>query len=114
MVTIRLSRVGKTKHASYRVVVMDKARDPWAKHLEVVAAFDPHATQPLFNVKADRIKYWLDHGAQPSTTMHNLLITAGLMTGKKVRSINLSNKRRAKMAKATEAAKKTSEASPAV
>lgn len=113
MVTIRLSRTGKTKHATYRVVVMDKARDPWSKHLEIVAAFDPHAKERLFNVKADRIKYWLDHGAQPSGTMRNLLIDAGLFKGEKVRSINISNKRRAKMAKKAEAAKPKEEAAAA-
>jgi small subunit ribosomal protein S16 len=35
-------------------------------------------------LKADRIKYWISVGAQPSDTMHNMLISEGITTGKKI------------------------------
>ena len=111
MVTLRLSRVGKTKHATYRLVVMDRARDPWGRFIEVVAAFDPHKKQEnLYNIKRDRIDYWLSKGAQPSDTVRNLFIDLGIMTGKKGKTIALSTTRKAKMEKAKAKAAEPKEA----
>ena len=35
-------------------------------------------------IKFDRIKHWMDNGAQVSGTIHNLLVSKKLITGKKV------------------------------
>jgi small subunit ribosomal protein S16 len=91
MVKIILSRIGKKKMPYYRLVVLDKQRDPWGKSLEILGNYDPRSKK--FEIKADRLQYWMGKGAQPSATLHNILITQGLLEGKKVRVSNISKKR---------------------
>jgi len=86
MLVIRLSRTGKKKQPTYRVVVQEKQRDPWGTSVEIVGNYNPLTSPSTLNLKEDRIKHWLSVGAQPSDTMHNLLIDAGLIEGKKVRA----------------------------
>ncbi|MEK7631390.1 MAG: 30S ribosomal protein S16 [Patescibacteria group bacterium] len=84
MVSIRLSRVGKKNHASFRFVVSDKRKDTIGPALEMLGWYDPHANPTKIEVKADRVQYWLSKGAQPSATVHNLLVGAGVIKGEKV------------------------------
>jgi small subunit ribosomal protein S16 len=84
MVAIRLSRVGKKGHASFRFVVSDKRKDMYGPALEILGWYDPHANPTAINVKGDRVQYWLGKGAQASATVHNLLITAGIIKGEKL------------------------------
>jgi small subunit ribosomal protein S16 len=61
-------------------------------------------------IKADRVKYWIEKGAQPTDTVHNLLVQAAILTGKK-RAVHKKAKVKAEGEKAkaeepkTEAAK---------
>ncbi|MEK7518386.1 MAG: 30S ribosomal protein S16, partial [Patescibacteria group bacterium] len=84
MVAIRLSRVGKKGHASFRFVVSDKRKDMYGPALEILGWYDPHMKPTKIEVKADRILYWLSKGAQSSATVHNLLVGAGVIKGEKV------------------------------
>lgn len=84
MVSIRLSRVGKKNHASFRFVVSDKRKDMYGPALEVLGWYDPHANPTKIEIKADRVQYWMSKGAQPSATVHNLLIGAGILKGEKL------------------------------
>lgn len=84
MVSIRLSRVGKKNHASFRFVVSDKRKDTIGPALEVLGWYDPHMNPTKVEVKADRVQFWLSKGAQPSATVHNLLVGAGVIKGEKV------------------------------
>ncbi len=86
MVVIRLSRVGKSAHPSYRVIVSDKRKDLWGDSLEVVGIYDPIAKPKKIDFKKERVLYWLSVGAKPSATVHNLLVDAGVVSGKKQRS----------------------------
>lgn len=116
MLMIRLQRTGKKKVASYRLVISEKARDTQDKYLELLGTYSPHAKENAFVPNADRIKYWLSKGAQASTTINNLLITAGIIQGKKQKSVFLSKKRTIKVAekkKAADAAKAAKVAAPA-
>lgn len=96
MLAIRMARVGRRKQAMFRIVVSEKKRDMYGDHLEIVGNYNPQSK--AVNLKADRIKYWLSMGAVASASLQNLLIKQGLMTGKKAKSVSLTNKRRAKMA----------------
>lgn len=82
MLTIRLTRVGKKKDSSFRVVVVDSKRKVKAgNYLEMVGSYDPRADH--VSLKGDRIKEWIAQGAQPSDTVHNLLISNKVIEGKK-------------------------------
>ncbi len=83
MQVIRLTRVGKKKDASFRVIVIDSKRKVQAgNYLEMVGSYDPRSNTS--DLKADRIKHWISMGAQPSDTVHNLLISNKIIEGKKI------------------------------
>ncbi len=111
MLTIRLQRVGKKKLATYRLVISEKARDPHDIYLENLGTFNPHAKENAFLPKAERIKYWLGKGAGTSGTVHNLLVTAGIIQGKKQKAVFLSEKRKKKLAEKKSATAKGGQAS---
>ena len=73
MLSIRLARFGKKKLPSYRIVVTDKRRPRNGRFVEVVGTYDPLKKPAAINLKAERIKYWLGVGAQPSDTVRSFL-----------------------------------------
>ena len=89
MLIIRLQRVGRKNDPSFRVIVTEHTRAAKASQaLEVLGAYDARATAKGSNrpvqIKTERVKYWLSVGAQVSGTVHNLLIDAKILTGKKI------------------------------
>lgn len=97
MLTIRLSRTGKHKAPQYRVVLQEKGRDPWARANEILGWYNPTTNPSTYELKEERIKEWLSKGAQPSNTVHNLLVTAGVIKADKKTSITISKKRAGKL-----------------
>ena len=93
MLTIKLSRIGKKKQPIYRLIISEKARDPWGKALEILGTYNPFSKE--LAVKADRVKYWISVGAGMTVTVNNLLIDKGVITGDKIRAAK-SNKVRTK------------------
>lgn len=83
MLKIRMQRGGRTNDPSYRIVVCEHTASPKAgTNVDMVGTYDPITKQR--NLKADRIQHWIKMGAQPSPTVHNMLISAGIIKGKKV------------------------------
>ncbi|MDO8582065.1 MAG: 30S ribosomal protein S16 [bacterium] len=87
MLTIRLSRTGKTKQATYRFVISEKTKDPWGDSLEILGNFNPRTNPATVNLKKERIAYWISKGAQTSDTVHNLLVDHGVIKGEKVKTV---------------------------
>jgi small subunit ribosomal protein S16 len=117
MLVIRLTRVGKKNQPTYRVVVQEKARDPWGRSVEILGNYNPRSTPKEFVVKEDRVKYWISKGAQPSPTVHNLLVDAKVIEGPKLKNTTKDKLNTAKAAakkdkKKKEAAAKPEEAKP--
>ena len=52
------------------------------KIVEQVGSYDPKSKTK--NLSADRIKYWISVGAKATGTVHNMLVTAGIVKGKKI------------------------------
>ena len=98
MLSIRLTRMGKKKQPIYRVIVLDKRKDPWGKSLEILGNYNPRTKPSTINLKIERIKYWLSVGAQPSETVHNIFIDQKIIKGQKVRATTISKKRSDKKA----------------
>jgi small subunit ribosomal protein S16 len=84
MIVLRLTRVGKRKQPSYRMVAQDKQRDPWGPALDIIGAYNPR-TKAL-TVKKDRIEHWVSKGAQMTPAVNNLLITNGIIKGEKMKT----------------------------
>lgn len=81
MLAIKLKRIGKKKQASYRVVVAEKRSKIGGKYVEDLGWSNPHSDK--FNIDAERAKYWMQNGAQPTDTVFNLLVKAGAVSGPK-------------------------------
>ncbi len=73
MVKIRLRRTGKTKQPSYRVVVADSRSPRDGKFIEIIGHYNPIRNPKVLEINADRARYWLGVGAQPSDSVVNLL-----------------------------------------
>jgi ribosomal protein S16 len=54
MVKIRLARVGKRGHATFRVVITEHSRPPKSGAREVVGSYDPHTHQVKLAVERIR------------------------------------------------------------
>lgn len=99
MLKIRMQRTGRINVPTYRIVVIEHARSTKAgKFVEQVGSYDTRGKKRA--LKADRIKYWISVGAQPSPTVHNMLVSEKIISGKKV---NVLPKYVAPEAPATEA-----------
>ena len=76
MLKLRLSRGGTKKRPVYKVVVADSrfARD--GRFIEKVGFFNPllpKEKKERIGLEAERIKYWLSQGAQPTTRVARIL-----------------------------------------
>jgi len=76
MLKLRLSRGGTKKRPVYKVVVADSrfARD--GRFIEKVGFFNPllpKERKERIGLEAERIKYWLGQGAQPTTRVARIL-----------------------------------------
>lgn len=73
MVAMRLSRFGTKQKPFYRIVAIDATLPRDGRSLENLGTFDPRASEQPVVWKAERVRYWLERGAQPSDTVKNLL-----------------------------------------
>lgn len=92
MLAIRLKRIGRTNDPSFRIIVQDHRRSPKKTRglVEYVGSYDARKGKP--EVNGERVKFWLAHGARPSDTVHNLLVDAKVISGKKVNAMNKKTK----------------------
>lgn len=100
MLAIKLSRFGKKKQAYFRLIVLEKTKDPWGDYLENLGTMNPRVADRAIKFNVERIKYWLEKGAQPTDTVRNILIDLGIVKGEKSRTIRMSKERTAKMEEA--------------
>ena len=84
MLKLRLQRRGKRNYATYRVVVADRRAPVKGKFVADVGWYNPHTDE--FKVREEIVKDWLAKGVQPSATVHNLLVNAGILQADKVTS----------------------------
>ena len=83
MLKIRLQRTGGTNDPSFRIVVVEHTESTKTGNIvERVGTYNPKTKEK--NIIAERILYWLSKGAKASGTVHNMLVTAGIVKGKKV------------------------------
>ena len=79
---IRLQRRGKKHQAAYRLVVGEKRSKLLGKQTDDLGWYNPHSSK--FEFDKERIGYWLKNGAKMSATVNNLLVGAGIVSGKKI------------------------------
>ncbi|WP_320040892.1 30S ribosomal protein S16 [uncultured Desulfobacter sp.] len=72
-VKLRLTRKGTKKKPFYRIVAADIEAPRDGKFLEAVGTYDPMQDPAVINLKQDRVQYWLEQGAKPTTTVKSIL-----------------------------------------
>ncbi|HET6164140.1 MAG TPA: 30S ribosomal protein S16 [Planctomycetota bacterium] len=79
-VMIRLKRFGRRNRPSWRIAVMDKRNARDGESIEEIGTYDnvtdPKQTKVV--VKAERARYWLSVGAQPSRMVHHIFKRNGV------------------------------------
>jgi len=82
MLAIKFKRIGKKHQPSYRIIVAEKRSKMGGDCVEDLGWYDPISKK--FEIKKERIIYRLKTGAQPTASIHNLLVKAGVIEGKKL------------------------------
>ena len=82
MLAIKLQRIGKKHQPSYRLVVQEKREKLGGRCAEDLGFYNPLLNKLEFN--KERIAHWLKVGAQPTDTVHNLLVSEGVIDGPKI------------------------------
>lgn len=77
MLKIRLSRTGKKKQPSYRVVVANKDARRDGRVVERIGHYNPLVNPAEYRIQEDRALYWLSVGAQPTDAVRRLLEKQG-------------------------------------
>ncbi len=72
-VKIRLKRMGAKKKPFYRVVVADARAPRDGRIIEQVGYYNPMTESKELKLDNEKIKKWLDDGAQPTETVRRLL-----------------------------------------
>nr|YP_010012027.1 ribosomal protein S16 [Jeffersonia diphylla]QOI12441.1 ribosomal protein S16 [Jeffersonia diphylla] len=70
MVKLRLKRCGRKQRAIYRIVAIDVRTRREGRTLRKVGFYDPIKNQTYSNVPT--ILYFLEKGAQPTGTVHDI------------------------------------------
>jgi small subunit ribosomal protein S16 len=65
--------MGAKKKPYYRVVVAERRQARDGRFVEIVGHYNPGMNPPAIDLNAERVRYWLEHGAQPSETVASLL-----------------------------------------
>ncbi len=73
MLRIRLTRMGAKKKPFYRVVVTERRQARDGSFVEILGHYNPGTNPPAIELNMDRVRHWLEHGAQPSETVNSLL-----------------------------------------
>ena len=73
MLAIRLMRMGAKKRPFYRVIVKEKLSKRDGAYLENVGTYDPTRQPAEIKLNDERVRYWMERGAQPSPTVERLI-----------------------------------------
>lgn len=76
-VKLRLTRIGSKKRAFYRIVATNSDTRRDGRPLEFLGSYNPHAKPAEVKLDADKVKKWLDLGAEPSDTVRSLIKRMG-------------------------------------
>lgn len=76
-VKLRLTRVGKKKQPTYRIVATDSRSPRDGRFIEILGHYNPRQEPSVLLVDNERAAYWLGVGAQPSERVGKLLTISG-------------------------------------
>ncbi len=82
MLAIKLKRIGKKNQASFRIVVKERRSKMQGKSNEDLGWFNPHTNE--VKIDGEAALAWMKKGAQPTDSVHNLLVRQGVIKEVKI------------------------------
>ena len=82
-VKIRLARGGAKKRPFYRIVAADERAPRDGRYIEKLGTYNPLLPRDSAErvvIDVERVRHWLDHGAQPTDRVLRFLDAAGIRT----------------------------------
>lgn len=71
--------MGAHKKPFYRIIVADSRSRRDGPFIEIVGTYDPKKEPSEIKVNSERVKYWMEHGAQPTDSVKKLLQKAAAL-----------------------------------
>lgn len=72
-VKIRMKRFGSKNRPQWRIVVSDAKMPRDGRFIEEIGYYDALPKEDIFEVKQDRLDYWVKKGAQMSVALKSLV-----------------------------------------
>ncbi len=72
-VKLRLTRMGSKKRPFYRVVATNSTTRRDGRPLEYLGYYNPMTNPAKIEIDQEKVKKWLDLGAEPTDTVRSLL-----------------------------------------
>jgi small subunit ribosomal protein S16 len=83
MLMMRLQRIGRKNSPSYRVLVVDSRQSVKSnKFVDQLGSYDPKAG--VYTIDGEKAKHWLSKGVKASPTVHNMLVSKGVIKADKI------------------------------
>jgi len=76
--------MGKKRQPIYKVVAADERSPRDGKFIEAIGLYNPKTNPSTVEIDQERALYWLNVGAQPTTTVKNLLSGEGVLYKKEL------------------------------
>jgi small subunit ribosomal protein S16 len=111
---IRLARGGSKKRPFYRIVAADSRMPRDGRFIEKLGTYNPllpKDSEERVKMDMERVKHWLDHGAQPTDRIARMLEAAGVLEKKTRANPNKGTPGKKAQERAEEKAAKAAEAS---
>ncbi len=77
-VRVRLTRVGSRKNPIWRVVVADQRSPRDGRVIETIGRYNAQVEPSEIVLNEERLRHWLDRGAQPTNTVKKLMRAQGV------------------------------------
>ena len=82
--------MGKKRQPIYKLVAADARSPRDGKYIEAIGTYNPKTDPATIEIKEDRAMYWLDCGAQPTTTVKSIFSKQGILLKKELIKEGLS------------------------
>jgi len=113
---IRLARGGSKKRPFYRIVVADSRMPRDGRFIEKIGTYNPllpKDSEERVKIDLDRVKHWMDHGAEVTDRVSRFLEAAGVIPAKNRSNPKKGAPHKAAVERAEEKAAKLAEAAAA-
>ena len=77
-VKLRLRRMGARHQPKYRIVVADSRSPRDGRSIETLGHYNPLTDPATVVVDQDRVRHWVEHGAQPTEAVQRVLKSKGI------------------------------------